>query len=465
MDYDKRERFAVDHVKRAALYTRVSHEEQKKEGVSLDAQMDTLEKYAKAHAYKIVGKYTDAGFSAAKHWETRKDGLVPLIEAVQRDEIDVVLFTKLDRWTRDPKYYYQLQSILDAHSTSWECVEEDYETVSTYGEFKVNLMLAISKQEASRTGDRIRSSNKYLVSQGYITTGAIPWGYVKENKEHKKRLLKDPELIDIVPEMFDCFLKHHSIAEVRRHMAKLGHDWPTETWRARLVHTMYTGQYRDNPTYCEPYISMETHEKVMAILDGNKNVKSASSGRIYLFSTLIECPYCGHNMVGAGTAHKGTEYPYYRCYRHYKTGCPMSRRVREDRLEKWLLEHLEKEFKLDKKLKVKAKKPKPKKRKTIDYQARINRLREMYVRDDSMTYDDYKEKLDALQEKLNEQEKELNKEDITPAQIAQTERLMDGFREAYDNLDQMHKRMFWHAVIKRIYVNGMGDVERLEFNY
>ena len=44
-------------VLRAALYPRVSTEEQKKFGLSIHDQQNDLEKYAKAHNMKVVGVF------------------------------------------------------------------------------------------------------------------------------------------------------------------------------------------------------------------------------------------------------------------------------------------------------------------------------------------------------------------------------------------------------------------------
>ena len=51
---------------RAALYPRVSTEEQHIKGLSLPAQQQALEDYAKSQGYEIVGVYADEGISARK---------------------------------------------------------------------------------------------------------------------------------------------------------------------------------------------------------------------------------------------------------------------------------------------------------------------------------------------------------------------------------------------------------------
>jgi DNA invertase Pin-like site-specific DNA recombinase len=51
---------------KVACYIRVSHQEQKLHGISLDAQKDKLTEYAEQHNLKIVGWYADEGVSGRK---------------------------------------------------------------------------------------------------------------------------------------------------------------------------------------------------------------------------------------------------------------------------------------------------------------------------------------------------------------------------------------------------------------
>ena len=82
-------------VQRAALYIRVSTEEQAMHGLSLTAQRDTLTQYAQANGLKVVGVYTDEGITARKKYRNRA-AFMRMLEDVQADQIDIILFIKLD---------------------------------------------------------------------------------------------------------------------------------------------------------------------------------------------------------------------------------------------------------------------------------------------------------------------------------------------------------------------------------
>ena len=58
---------------KTAAYVRVSHEEQRKHGFSVEAQKEGLQKYAKENGYIIVDWYIDEAKSARKKSKTRKN--------------------------------------------------------------------------------------------------------------------------------------------------------------------------------------------------------------------------------------------------------------------------------------------------------------------------------------------------------------------------------------------------------
>ena len=60
-------------VTRAALYARVSTEEQAMHGVSLEAQKERLTQYANENNLTIVGYYVDEGVSARKKYSRRAE--------------------------------------------------------------------------------------------------------------------------------------------------------------------------------------------------------------------------------------------------------------------------------------------------------------------------------------------------------------------------------------------------------
>ena len=140
---------------RCAIYVRVSTEEQKINGLSVEAQTDALTEYAKKNNLYVVDSYIDAGLTARKRLQHRKE-LLRLLDDVKEGNIDIIIFTKLDRWFRNIADYYKVQEILDQYKVNWKTIYEDYDTSTANGRLHINIMLSIAQDEADRTSERIK---------------------------------------------------------------------------------------------------------------------------------------------------------------------------------------------------------------------------------------------------------------------------------------------------------------------
>ena len=90
----------LDKIIRVALYIRVSSEEQKRKGYSIDSQTKRLTDFAKEKGYKIVEVYADEGKTARCKLSSRKE-LLRLLEDAKINKFDRIIFWRLDRWFRN----------------------------------------------------------------------------------------------------------------------------------------------------------------------------------------------------------------------------------------------------------------------------------------------------------------------------------------------------------------------------
>ena len=299
-------------VRRAALYIRVSTEEQAKQGYSIPAQREDLEAYAHRNGLAVAGVFIDEGKSARKRY-TARPAFMEMMEKVKAGEIDVILFIKLDRWFRNIADYYEVQKILDAHNVAWKTTQEDYDTETTNGRMYINIRLTIAQDEADRTSDRIKFVFENKVAHGEAIFGNPPMGLKVEDK----RIVPDPETAPIVREIFRHYEAHRSISRTVR---EVGEQFGRVLWldgtRRMLANPLYKGVYRDNPTYCEPLIPPEKFDHIQELLK-ERSIRHNQTGRIYLFSGLLVCSVCGRKMAGRYCVTKrkvnNWEYHLYRC--------------------------------------------------------------------------------------------------------------------------------------------------------
>lgn len=436
---------------RAGLYERVSTMEQSIKGYSIETQSDNLEEYAKKNNMKIVDHYTDEGISGAKPPLKRPD-LKRLIEDVEAGKIDIILFTKLDRWFRSVKEYFKVQEILDKHKVQWKAIHEDYDTTTANGQMAITIFLAVAQNERDRTAERIKVvlEHKRKNKEACFGGNAIPLGYMKEADENgTMRLVKDPETKQAVQEFWDILLEYNNLNKAIRHMANvygINKDW--KSWVRMTRSDFYCGMHRGVQDYCEPYVSpddfLKFHEK--------RPQKATPTGRIYLFRGLIRCPECGNKLCGDADTRKSKVYKMYRCtYR--SRGCSNSGSYSELKLEKQLVtglkNFLRNEISLAE-IELAKTKPKP----TVNIKALKERQRRLTVAymAGNKTDEEYLEEDAEIKALINKAEK------TAPPKPVDIDSLKDllktDFKSIYESLTLEEKQQFWLKLIKEIKMDG-----------
>ncbi|MEV8174963.1 recombinase family protein [Microbacterium sp. NPDC079176] len=135
-------------------YLRVSTEEQATSGLGLEAQRDTIQRYAVAHDWDVVW-YEDAGLSAKSlarpQLQAALDRLgVPL----KRRDVDGIVVAKLDRLSRS---VVDFAGVLDlARARKWALVAIDLgvDTSTPTGELVANVMMSVAQWERRVIGER-----------------------------------------------------------------------------------------------------------------------------------------------------------------------------------------------------------------------------------------------------------------------------------------------------------------------
>ena len=435
--------------RRAALYIRVSTEEQARKGYSLPAQKEDLEEYAHKNGYAIAGYYIDEGKSARKKYTKRKE-FMRMLEDVKAGKIDVILFIKLDRWFRSVADYYKIQEILDAHNVAWKTTQEHYDTETTNGRLYINIRLSVAQDESDRDSDRIKFVFDSKVARGEVISGSLPMGLMIQDKH----VVHDPETADIVREFFR---EYHEKASVTAAMAYVRDTYGIVLWdhaaRTMLRNPLYKGSYRDNPSYCEPLIPPDEFDAIQKLLE-IRSVRQNESGRVYIFAGLVVCAECGHKMSGscAGTKRE-KEYRSYRCREatiYHR--CSHRNQMSEEKLEQWLLLNLPTELaRWEAEWNVEAAQAQRPKIDPAAIQRKMDRLKDLYV-NDLITMEQYREDWSKYSIQLQEAQ------DVEPPPAPDFEGLRkllkDGLPTLYPTYTPEERRDLWRSIIQEILLDG-----------
>ena len=438
----------------AALYLRVSTREQYLHGYSLEAQESLLRSYADQHGMTVFDLYADRGKSANKALNKRTELLRMLRDAESR-KFDCIIFKDITRWSRNSAQYYAVQYRLDKAGVYWLAVEQPYlETKTQTGRFQVTVMLGTAQLESENTSQRIKFVMSNRVAQGGAISGThdLPIGYMTANTESGKKVVKDPSVSDAVSDMFEYYRKSSNQLATIRYMKE---QYGITIWQASfskiLNNTMYYGEYRGNPSYCEPYLSKSEWD---ALRRRKPIYRSQKFNSEYLFRGLLPCPVCGRNMVGR--YHKNGNgvggHVYYVCnYRLNLHQCSYDKWIRQDQIESYLLERIKPELDAAQKPKVNLPKKANREKQVKSLLSKLERAKNLYI-DGDISKDEYSKRRDSIRTELGKLESaqyELDYEKLNAI-------LNSGWRTMYDLIGPEDKAHFWRTILHHIEITEDG---------
>ena len=156
-------------LRRAALYRRVSGEEQKQKGYSLPDQRDEQHAHCALENLQVVREFEDAGYSG-KFLE--RPALDELRDLVATGGADVVVVSKRDRLARG-LYAGYLKNEFKRHGV--ELIALDSRTDDTpYGELLENTLDNFSEFERFMIADRMRRGKRTKAKQGKLVAWPQP---------------------------------------------------------------------------------------------------------------------------------------------------------------------------------------------------------------------------------------------------------------------------------------------------
>lgn len=185
---------------RVALYTRVSTEDQAKEGFSLDAQLERLRYYAKAQGWSVAGEYVDEGHSGRT---TKRPQYQRMMD--ERGQWDTLLVLKMDRIHRNSRNFMAMMDQLRKEDKEFASVTESLDTSTAMGRFVMDIIQRIAQLESDQIGERTYVGMEQKAKQNGGSLGKrAPFGYAY----NEAGLLEPvPSEADAVRELFRRFVQ------------------------------------------------------------------------------------------------------------------------------------------------------------------------------------------------------------------------------------------------------------------
>ncbi len=214
-----------------AIYVRVSTEEQAREGLSIDAQIDKCKAFCQARDWKVFKIYKDAGFSAGS---LNRPALELLLRDAQEKKFKIILVHKIDRFSRKLKDLIMILEELKEKEINFTSVTEQIDTTSAMGEAFFQIIGVFAQLERGMVRERVELAFERKIKFGEALFRA-PYGYVYQNK----KLVPDPENSGKIKEIFEMWSQNIDYKEISKKF-----KIPVSTFYQIIKNQIYLGKIK-----------------------------------------------------------------------------------------------------------------------------------------------------------------------------------------------------------------------------
>ena len=199
------------------------------------------------------------------------------------------------------------------------------------------MLTVLSQLEIEIVSERTKFGLNGAIKSGHLP-GIVPLGYKKDNN---KKTVIDETTKDVVIRIFNMYLEGKSYQQISNTLNKekvlVPKHWRDTTIMKIIDNKVYMGDYekgksntKDTLVYMnvvEPIISRAMWNEAQH--QKEKNQRSYTRDRVYIFFQKLKCPKCNRIMKCKGSGGTKKKYMYYTC-EHCKTY------YREDKIEECL---------------------------------------------------------------------------------------------------------------------------------
>ncbi len=312
-------------MKSAYLYVRVSTDEQKRKGHSLEEQEDRLKKHCEIFGIQIKGIYRE-DYSAKDFNRPEWKKLIKRIRKNTHRPPENVLFIKWDRFSRNIEYAYQMIRMLRELNVQPMAIDQPIDLEVPESIVMLAVYLSIPEAENSRrsltTSDGMRRARKMG-----RWPGKAPIGYVNRTTPEGKKIIipKQPEADYIKWSFEQLATGSFTVSQVKKMAYVNGLRCGKSNFWRLIRNPIYCGIIRvpANRNEEEQFVkavheplvaeSLFQHVQLIITKDRKERVNKDTLRALFPLRGFLFCPYCGGKITGSVSQGKHLKYPYYHC--------------------------------------------------------------------------------------------------------------------------------------------------------
>lgn len=312
-------------MKKAAIYIRVSTDDQVEKGFSIPEQHDRLVAYCKAKDYDITGVYTDPGFSGK---DLNRPNLQLLIDNIK--QYNVVVIYKLDRLSRSQKDTLTLiEDVFMKNNVDIVSLQENLDTSTPSGRMMIGILSAFAQLERETIRERLLMGRTGRAKKGkWVGTSRPPIGYEYVNQQ----LIVNEYEAEQIRKIFELYTSGIGMQKIAGIMRESGYTNKYGSWQGWgnlsliLSNPVYIGKVSFDEKFFngnhEPIIDEDTFNRVQELLNTRKADEVFK--KKHPFSHLLECANCGDRLFyNPRKSRKGGYLPKYQCRSRPKCDLPI----------------------------------------------------------------------------------------------------------------------------------------------
>lgn len=296
---------------KAAIYCRVSTDDQEQEGTSLSIQMESCLTYCRENSYDVSYRFSEAFSGLTLH----RPKLTELRELVWTGKVDVVVIYCLDRISRDPTHGVILTQEFERANVKLDAVTETVDSTEL-GRLINYIRGFASKLEAEKIKERTMRGKIAHAKNGRLPQGTSIgiYGYTWDKATKTRTIIEhEAEVVRKIFSMASQGISTNKIAltlNEEGYKSKSGSLWHPLTVRRIIKNITYTGktyfgqtkrisksrvevQPEENwilmPDVTPPIISDELYTIAQEAMRKAKESRTVKSNASYLLTGFIRC--------------------------------------------------------------------------------------------------------------------------------------------------------------------------------
>ena len=203
---------------KVAIYTRVSTEDQAREGYSIEVQREYLLDHAKRMGWEVYKIYSDD----ISGYILDRPALKEMLKDAKVKKFELIITYKLDRFSRKLKDLLNIVDELDSYGVAYKSATEPFDTSTSAGKLMFQQLGSFAEFERNRIKERVFPGMIKGVMQGnWQGARYAPYGYYY-NKE-KKLLEVVPAEAKIVKLIYTMYLANRTTGQIAEYLYRKGY--------------------------------------------------------------------------------------------------------------------------------------------------------------------------------------------------------------------------------------------------